>query len=264
MTPPVWPEVCTGATVGAWLKKVRRTSRPMPSNSEPTEFTRLVKTSVIEDAEAAALGTRSAPMSSATGAAAAVGALGLGVAETVTTVVAVPGAAVETALLFGLDGPESLTADSGAGARPVRPVAGRRPTTVRVLTVVPAVVRAAPALEGSPADADPGAVVAEVRADRAEWPVAVPDFAGPAELDPESWSGPSAAAIPRACGPASDNPTANAAAPIRTLIRGVDIALPAFPASAQIGICGGVDFRVRGRLTRPRRGNGRSRAPCQD
>ena len=35
MGPKLCPEVCTGLTVGAWLKKVRRISSAMPSNRDP-------------------------------------------------------------------------------------------------------------------------------------------------------------------------------------------------------------------------------------
>ena len=45
--------------------------------------------------------------------------------------------------------------------------------------------------------------------------VDVPDFAGPAETEAESWSGLSAEAMPATCGQASENPTTNVAAPTR-------------------------------------------------
>ena len=69
----------------------------------------------------------------------------------------------------------------------------------------------------------------------------VPDFAGPAETEGESWSGLSAEAMPAACGQASEIPTTNVAAPTRAPLWRIDINPTAFPrlvvASAVILEC---------------------------
>jgi hypothetical protein len=53
--------------------------------------------------------------------------------------------------------------------------------------------------------------------------VDVPDFAGPAETEAESWSGLSADAMPAAGGQASEIPTTNVAAPTRAPCWRIDI-----------------------------------------
>jgi hypothetical protein len=57
----------------------------------------------------------------------------------------------------------------------------------------------------------------------------VPDFAGPAETEAESWSALSAEAMPAACGHASENPTTTVAAPARAPRWRIDINPPASP-----------------------------------
>ncbi|WP_328361378.1 hypothetical protein OG976_10190 [Mycobacterium sp. NBC_00419] len=149
-----------------------------------------------------------------------------------TTLVELSGAVLKRVTTDCRSAVGSVTAVTVTGVRRVWPVAGRLPTTVRALTVVE-VVRADWALPEPAAAvlaAPLGDVAIPVWADRADRPVdAVPDFAGASEAELEPWSGPSAQAMPRDWGPASDKPTTNAAAPNRALTRGVDIAVPAFP-----------------------------------
>lgn len=139
---------------------------------------------MTEDADALALGTRSALMSSA---AAATTALAVGVDELDETLITVVAAVVEVVGSFADDGVPAVTAAVVLGIRRVRSVLGRRLPTVRVPTADSVALRAARGVDDPVVEAGSGVRALFGRADLAECPAEeVPDLAGPAETDPES------------------------------------------------------------------------------
>ena len=246
MAPDICPVVCTGLTVGAWLKKVRLISSAMPSNRDLIGPNSVEKISPA--AAALTVGRLATARARAGSIALAAEASGTAAVDAVpASVSAAAGATGCTAALRGCAEPKAndcavSPARSRCAARDARAaraacgwVDGRLLSSIASGRLVDrtamgsAISRGAMAAAAGTCNsrlpAAPPARLAPALADRfAVWPESAPGCAEFAEIAPDS--PPSAAAVPMACGPARESPTANAAAPTRVAFPVRDISKP--------------------------------------
>jgi len=217
--------VCTGSTVAGWLNRVRRTRSSAPSSRSLTGLAGSVDNQFCV---ASSTPTTAVLISHSTpdGVAVAVGGSGSSATESEfvsATAPAATGATVPEGVGVTAESDTAVAAGETCRDRRLGGFAGNAVLAEETTARAGLVLYDSTATVGTAARADGRAVATELGARAARSAADLRDAApragvgsGAADAEAESESGLSADATPIACGPARDNPSANAAAPTRT------------------------------------------------